>query len=372
MQVSDFAVPRMPEGEQRPVTSKEEIRRKWEPMFLAEIAQGRDPRRPPAKPALPVAKSQLTVTAYLNVFYTRHYQAIGAKSLSSVRSRMKQISDAIGQRPAADLQSLDVLEEFRAEYSEQHQVATVNRVLELIRAAINWGMHPQRSVFSSNPFGRWGMRLDKRGEKKRDRRISAAEEKRLLFACDVLDSAEYQFAGSGMRDRIVGALETGCRRGEMLLIQNSHVSFDTGQIELLAAHTKTGIARRIPFDPRGRLGDLLRRRSALGPDAFVFGTAPGEIQREFGRAWESVRLISRAYKPAALSDVDRSRIFSEIDLHWHDLRHEAASRWLAAGVDLRAIQLALGHTDLKTTQRYLNVTDDELLRAMQKSWARPD
>jgi site-specific recombinase XerD len=59
----------------------------------------------------------------------------------------------------------------------------------------------------------------------------------------------------------------------------------------------------------------------------------------------------------------------QIDLHWHDLRHEAACRWLAGGLDLRAIQLLLGHADLKTTQRYLNVTDAELRNAMnEKLW----
>ena len=42
------------------------------------------------------------------------------------------------------------------------------------------------------------------------------------------------------------------------------------------------------------------------------------------------------------------------------MRHEAACRWLSRGLDPRAIQLLLGHADLKTTQRYLNVTDEEL------------
>lgn len=32
-----------------------------------------------------------------------------------------------------------------------------------------------------------------------------------------------------------------------------------------------------------------------------------------------------------------------IDLHWHDLRHEGASRLLADRVDIRIIQLMLGH-----------------------------
>jgi len=66
--------------------------------------------------------------------------------------------------------------------------------------------------------------------------------------------------------------------------------------------------------------------------------------------------------------VNREKL-AEIDLHWHDLRHEAACRWLTKGLDLRAIQLLLGHADLKTTQRYLNVTDDELRKAMaEKLW----
>jgi hypothetical protein len=59
-----------------------------------------------------------------------------------------------------------------------------------------------------------------------------------------------------------------------------------------------------------------------------------------------------------------------IDLHWHDLRHEGACRLLADGVDLRAIQLILGHSDVKQTQRYLNVTDEELRKTLSELWQR--
>jgi integrase len=38
------------------------------------------------------------------------------------------------------------------------------------------------------------------------------------------------------------------------------------------------------------------------------------------------------------------------------------------GVDIRIIQLMLGHASIQQTQRYLNVTDEELRRGLQVSW----
>ncbi len=43
---------------------------------------------------------------------------------------------------------------------------------------------------------------------------------------------------------------------------------------------------------------------------------------------------------------------------------------LAEGVDIRTIQLMLGHADIKQTQRYLNITDEELRKAMTGTWER--
>ena len=65
-----------------------------------------------------------------------------------------------------------------------------------------------------------------------------------------------------------------------------------------------------------------------------------------------------------------SQELRQIDLHWHDLRHEGACRLLAEGVDIRSIQLTSGHPDMKQTQRYLNITDQELLKAMTGVWEK--
>jgi len=56
------------------------------------------------------------------------------------------------------------------------------------------------------------------------------------------------------------------------------------------------------------------------------------------------------------------------DLRWHDLRNEGACRLLSDGVDIRIIQLMLGHASIQQTQRYLNVTDEELRKGLEVSW----
>ena len=176
-----------------------------------------------------------------------------------------------------------------------------------------------------------------------------------------------------MHDRVIGALELCCRRGEMALIQNKRVDWDTYTIGIPGHTTKDDENRRIPFDPDGRLAAILRRRAKLGPNAFVFGTENGQFVGSFKTAWESLLLIANGHhtkrsKPGAR--VDRAKL-RQIDLHWHDLRHEGACRLLADGVDIRIIQLMLGHASVQQTQRYLNVTDEELRKTMQqKLWSR--
>ena len=45
-----------------------------------------------------------------------------------------------------------------------------------------------------------------------------------------MNRPEHQNVGSLLHDRIIGALELCCRRGEMLMIQNKRVNWDTCQI----------------------------------------------------------------------------------------------------------------------------------------------
>ena len=94
----------------------------------------------------------------------------------------------------------------------------------------------------------------------------------------------------------------------------------------------------------------------------MFGTAIGAYQPELQTAWETLRLLGHDIEPRSTrtgAAWNREQL-RKIDLHWHDLRHEGACRLLADGVDIRIIQLMLGHASIQQTQRYLNVTDEEL------------
>lgn len=82
------------------------------------------------------------------------------------------------------------------------------------------------------------------------------------------------------------------------------------------------------------------------------------------------RLIEKFNFPQEGADavVDHLKTYARCCTNWHDLRHEGACRLLADGVDIRIIQLMLGHASIQQTQRYLNVTDEELRRGLEVSW----
>src|SRR5687767_5298490 len=70
----------------QPVTSKQAAERVWEPKFVGEIMAGRDPRIPMTKPA---PAGALTVTEFLDRYYTNYVEAEGLKSATTVHGHLK-------------------------------------------------------------------------------------------------------------------------------------------------------------------------------------------------------------------------------------------------------------------------------------------
>jgi len=206
----------------------------------------------------------------------------GLRSINSVRSRVAILKEHLGQLPVSALKDADEINRFKTEsaYIDEVEIATVRRVLETLRAAMNWGMAQTPPMFNKSPFHRFGVRLNKKAETIRDRRLLREEEKRLLDAAlQKMNTPEHQFVGALLHDRIIGALELCCRRGEMLLIQSKRVNWETSQIGIPGATAKDRENRRIPFNPKGRLAAILQRRVALGSEAYVFGTETARTRR---------------------------------------------------------------------------------------------
>ena len=326
MSVDEFAMPRGATGR---VDVKQTAERIWEPKFVAEIMSGRDPRVPPNVPKTAVG---VTVSDFLDSYFTNYVEAEGLRDSRTIKSRIKAIKAVIGELPVVALEKSAEVLRFKATYRKGHEIATVNRALSTLRAAINWGRFQDPPYLTTTPFHRFGVNIKAKEETKRDRRIGSQEEQALLAACSEMNGAEHRYVGASMHDRLVGALETCCRQGEMLRVQNRHVDWERHQIAIPGRHAKDGDNRRIPFDPQGRLAPVLKRRAALGPNAFVFGSSAGEFVDSFKTARESLLLLANGHdtkraKPGAR--VDRAKL-RQIDLHWHDLRHEGACRLLAS------------------------------------------
>ena len=190
-------------------------------------------------------------------------------------------------------------------------------------------------------------------------------------ALQKMNTAEHQFVGPLLHDRIIGALELCCRRGEMLLIQNKRVNWDTCQIGIPGA-TRRRTKRTVEFRSIQRDGSRQSFVADRPSDRRCTSSErrPARTSRTFRPRGKHCGCLAHGIEPRpGRKGVEWNREqLQRIDLHWHDLRHEGACRLLADGVDIRIIQLMLGHASILQTQRYLNVTDEELRRGLEVSW----
>jgi integrase len=172
---------------------------------------------------------------------------------------------------------------------------------------------------------------------------------------------------------IIAALESCCRRGELLSLLWSDVDWQRGKLRIRAENAKSGESRGIPISPTLRaVLDMIRHDPAgrlQPPGAHVFGDAIGRRVSSPKKAWETLVLKAHGYMPewngSTLSAASRAQ-YKAINLHFHDLRHEGASRLLEQGWPLHHVQGMLGHAEASTTSIYLNTTTHQLHDSMRR------
>lgn len=189
---------------------------------------------------------------------------------------------------------------------------TVRNRLAVLKAACRWAWKTHGLV-AEDPTARMQLPVV------RNERHIYATRGQMLAICRACNHWQAQIA-------IRVAFYTGMRLGELYSVEPGHGV-------LLLADTKNGDRRAIPVHPRiAHLVDMLPL------------TAP---KITIQRAWQ------RARKAAQLEH-----------LHFHDLRHSAASEMVNAGVDLYTVGQVLGHRDSRSTARYSHLQAATLAAAV--------
>jgi integrase len=146
---------------------------------------------------------------------------------------------------------------------------------------------------------------------------------------------------------------------------------------LPARKTKTGEARDVPITARlGAILDMRRLDPAghpFGSDGYVFGNELGERVNSFKKAWQTLVLKAHGFTPHWKKggwtelDTESKARYRSINLHFHDLRREFASRLREApGISDHEVRDWLGHANITTTSRYLATTRTTLQQARKK------
>ena len=159
-------------------------------------------------------------------------------------------------------------------------------------------------------------------------------------------------AGQPYPERDVAILEMlygcGMRVSELVSLNLDDIDWSEGWVRVRGKGKKE---RQMPVTERALsvLREYLSKRT----------TRPGE------------NALFLNYRGARLTDTTVRKIVNtyspRLKLHPHSFRHAYATHLLAAGADLRSIQELLGHARLSTTQKYTQVSLEDLMRVYDKA-----
>ncbi|TVO64221.1 site-specific integrase [Denitromonas ohlonensis] len=245
--------------------------------------------------------------------------------------RLKKIlrDQSFVDKPLAALRTED-LQDFIGERLADVRPATVDRDIDVISQTLRYASDVWKIGPAESPL--LGLKRPKYFNE-RDRRLGSGDERRLLEAARA-DENEY------IEPVIILAIETAMRRSEILSFSARDVDFDRRFI--LLRETKNGQSRKVPLTRRAM--SVLRGLPDRG-DAPLLKLTANAVKKAF---------FQRVLPAAGIAD-----------LHFHDLRHEAISRFAETGkfelIDLLAIS---GHRDPRMLQRYAHLCSKKLAQKM--------
>ncbi len=233
--------------------------------------------------------------------------------------RLERLRERLGQLKLIQI-TQSALAEYRDSRLELVSPAAVKRevalVIRILRMAVSeWNV--------TLPCGIPKIRLP-RVSNGRERRVSDIELSTLL------SSTSSEIAQKSIRF----ALATGMRRGEIVSICWRDIDLDNRTLYI--PRTKTDSPRHIPLTQSAMTVLSMLDGNA---DDLVFPIAANSVSQAFRRATQR-------------AGID--------DLHYHDLRHEAITRFFELGLSVAEVASISGHKDYRMLERYTHIGAEHL------------
>jgi len=244
----------------------------------------------------------------------------------SILRRMIRTERKLCAVPAA-LLGKPHLAEWRDRRVKEVRGSTVVRELDAISAAYRIAIDEWDMGITVNPVH--GLRRPKL-PLPRDMRLLAGDDERLVTAAVDFNRE--------IAPAIVLAIETAMRQGEIATLRWENIDLEARTAFL--PMTKNGTARKVPLSSRAI-------------EALTW-CPPPHTGRVFKLTQSAMRYaFSRVREQCGLGN-----------LHFHDLRHEAASRLFEKGLNVMEVATITGHKNLKQLQRYTHLRAEDLARRL--------
>jgi integrase len=150
------------------------------------------------------------------------------------------------------------------------------------------------------------------------------------------------------------ASHTGMRLGEIVSLRVDQIDLDRRVLRL--TQTKNGASRTVPLTRAAAEVLTAALANPLRPKEtdLVFFGEPGRTGKRSPYRFEKV--WNRLKKRIKLAD-----------LHFHDLRHEAVSRFVEMGLSDQEVSAISGHKSMQMLKRYTHLRAEDLVERLDRS-----
>ena len=251
--------------------------------------------------------------------------------------REKTVRKHLGKYTLASLSAANVAQYRDMRLSEGMSTSSVRLELALLShlytiAIKEWGMglvvNPVSNIRKPKPA------------KGRNRRLVGSEEERLLDACESHSNPMVAWV-------VKLAIYTAMRHSEIINITREQVNLSRRSIFL--ADTKNGDSRTVPLTNKALdvIQEAINNPIKPTDTKYIFFGEPGRNGKR--KPYDT--------KSAWYDSIQKAEIEG---LRFHDLRHEATSRFVEAGLSDLEVASITGHKSMQMLKRYTHLRTDNL------------